>query len=107
MRGYLGNSARTRSKTGNRGKSGNGQSNKRKPRRRRQDNEETGNFTADDVVSIAELEKGGELLHLNELKNMPATDLVAMAEEAGLENLARSRKQDIIFEVLKVHAAKG
>ena len=109
MRGYLGNSARTRSKTGNRGKSGNGQANnnKRKPRRRRPDSEETGNFTSDDVVSKDELEKGGVLLYLNELKNMQAAELVAMAEAAGLENLARSRKQDIIFEVLKAHAAKG
>ncbi|MBT8422247.1 MAG: transcription termination factor Rho [Gammaproteobacteria bacterium] len=38
---------------------------------------------------------------------MQAAELVAMAEEAGLENLARSRKQDIIFEVLKAHGAKG
>jgi transcription termination factor Rho len=30
-----------------------------------------------------------------------------MAESVGLENLARSRKQDIIFEVLKAHGAKG
>jgi transcription termination factor Rho len=111
VRGYLGNQARTRSKTGNRGNSnskGGGQG-KNKPRRRggRQGSEETGNFTADDVVSKEELEAGGELLHLNELKMMQASELVAMAEEAGLENLARSRKQDIIFEVLKSHGAKG
>jgi transcription termination factor Rho len=49
---------------------------------------------------------GGALLYLNELKNMQAAELVAVAEAAGLENLARSRKQDIIFEVLKAHAAK-
>ena len=110
MRGYLGNSARTRSKSGNRGKSGDGQGHKKKSRRRgggRHNNEEKGNFTADDIVSKAELEANGELLHLNELKNMQPTELVAMAEAAGLENLARSRKQDIIFEVLKAHGAKG
>ena len=121
MRGYLGNSARTRSKTNNRGKSGDGQSqsnqsnqpnqSNKKPRRRsgsgRQPSGETGNFTADDVVSKSELEEAGKLLYLNELKNMPAAELVAMAEAVGLENLARSRKQDIIFEVLKAHGAQG
>ena len=103
----MGNSARTRAKSGNRSKSGDGQSRKKKSRRRRQSSEETGNFTADDVVSKSELEKADNLLHLNELKNMQASELVAMAEAAGLENLARSRKQDIIFEVLKAHAANG
>jgi len=115
VRGYLGNSARTRSKTNNRGKSGDGQqgqSNK-KPRRRRSQNSggggggETGNFTEDDIVSKAELEGAGKLHYLNELKNMPAAELVAMAESVGLENLARSRKQDIIFEVLKAYGAQG
>jgi transcription termination factor Rho len=107
VRGYLGNSARTRSKTNNRGKSADGQSNKKRPRRRKPEHEETGNFTADDIVTKAELAEAGEIHHLNELKTMQAADLVAMAEAAGLENLARSRKQDIIFEVLKVHGAKG
>ena len=30
-----------------------------------------------------------------------------MAESMGLENLARSRKQDIIFSILKAHARNG
>ncbi len=107
MRGYLGNSARTRSKPNNRGNSGDNQSNKKPRRRSRQHSGETGNFTADDIVSKSELEAAGKLLYLNELKNMPAAELVAMAELVGLENLARSPKQDIIFEVLKAHGAKG
>jgi transcription termination factor Rho len=108
VRGYLGNSARTRSKSNNRGKSADGQSNKnRSPRRRKPEHQETGNFTADDIVTKAELAEAGEIHHLNELKAMQAAELVAMAEAAGLENLARSRKQDIIFEVLKAHGAKG
>ena len=107
MRGYLGNQARTRSKTGNRGNNKGGGKKKSRRRGGRQGSEETGNFTAEDVVSKEELDANGELLHLNELKNMQAAELVAMAEEAGLENLARSRKQDIIFEVLKAHGAKG
>ena len=111
MRGYLGNSARTRSKSNNRGKSGDGQgqSNKKPRRRSRQHSGggETGNFTADDVVSKSELEEAGKLHYLNELKNMPAAELVAMAESVGLENLARSRKQDIIFAILTAHAKNG
>jgi len=107
VRGYLGNQARTRSKTGNRGNKGGGGKKKSRRRGGRQGSEETGNFTAEDIVSKEELEANGELLHLNELKNMQAAELVAVAEEAGLENLARSRKQDIIFEVLKAHGAKG
>jgi transcription termination factor Rho len=112
----LGNAARTRSKPNNRGKSGEGQgpqgqgqsNNKKKSRRRnRQPVPETGNFTEDDIVSKSELEAAGELIHLNELKNMPAAELVAMAEASGLENLARSRKQDIIFELLKAKGAEG
>jgi transcription termination factor Rho len=33
--------------------------------------------------------------------------LVQLAETMGLENLARSRKQDIIFSILKAHAKNG
>ena len=33
--------------------------------------------------------------------------LVELGESLGLENLARSRKQDIIFSILKAHAAKA
>jgi len=117
VRGYLGNAARTRSKSNNRGNSGDGQSNqnnnRKKQGRRRggggggRQQGETGNFTADDIVSKAELEAAGPLIHLNDLKNMQAAELVAMAETAGLENLARSRKQDIIFELLKAKGAEG
>ncbi|NND37277.1 MAG: transcription termination factor Rho [Gammaproteobacteria bacterium] len=46
-------------------------------------------------------------MSLNELKNKPVADLVALAESMGIENMARSRKQDIIFAVLKEHAKLG
>ncbi|UCG74474.1 MAG: transcription termination factor Rho [Chromatiales bacterium] len=46
-------------------------------------------------------------MNLTELKTQPASELVALAESMGLENLARSRKQDIIFSVLKAHAQSG
>ena len=47
-------------------------------------------------------------MHLTELKNTLVSDLVKLGEEQmGLENLARLRKQDIVFAILKQHAKSG
>ena len=47
-------------------------------------------------------------MHLTELKNMPVSDLVKLGEDQmGLENLARLRKQDIVFAILTQHAKGG
>ena len=46
-------------------------------------------------------------MNLTELKTQPASELVALSETLGLDGLARSRKQDVIFEILKAHAKKG
>lgn len=47
-------------------------------------------------------------MHLTEPKNTPVSDLVKLGEEQmGLENLARLRKQDIVFAILKQHAKSG
>jgi transcription termination factor Rho len=46
-------------------------------------------------------------MNLTELKTRPAAALVELGESLGLENLARSRKQDIIFSILKAHAKQG
>ena len=46
-------------------------------------------------------------MNLTELKQQPAAELITLSESLGLENLARSRKQDVIFEILKAHAKKG
>ncbi|MBV9575085.1 MAG: transcription termination factor Rho [Gammaproteobacteria bacterium] len=46
-------------------------------------------------------------MNLTELKKKSAAELVTLAEEYGLENMARSRKQDIIFAILKEHAKRG
>ncbi len=108
MRGYLGNSARGRSnnKSGPRGKGDQG-GHKKKGRRRRPDRDENVTFSEDEVIRPPELKKVKNLLNLKELKHQPASETVALAESLGLENMARSRKQDIIFEVLKAHAANG
>jgi transcription termination factor Rho len=46
-------------------------------------------------------------MNLTTLKAMPISRLVEMAAALGVENMARSRKQDIIFSLLKAHARKG
>ncbi len=46
-------------------------------------------------------------MNLTELKQQPASELITLSEELGLDGLARSRKQDVIFEILKAHAKKG
>ncbi len=46
-------------------------------------------------------------MNLTELKKKSAADLIQLSDEYGLENMARSRKQDIIFAILKSHAKRG
>tara|TARA_Y100001958_G_C21230261_1_gene555932 strand:- start:571 stop:1830 length:1260 start_codon:yes stop_codon:yes gene_type:complete len=47
------------------------------------------------------------MMNLTELKRKSAAELVAIAEEMGLDGVARSKKQDVIFSILKAHAKKG
>ncbi len=46
-------------------------------------------------------------MNLTELKQKSAADLIDLAQSMGVEGMARSRKQDVIFAVLKAHAQKG
>jgi len=46
-------------------------------------------------------------MNLTELKRKPAAELVDLADELGIEGIARSRKQDVIFSILKAQAKKG
>jgi transcription termination factor Rho len=46
-------------------------------------------------------------MNLTELKKKTAAELMQLAQDLGLEGTARSRKQDIIFALLKAHAKKG
>ena len=46
-------------------------------------------------------------MNLTELKRKSVGELLAIAEAMGLDNMARSRKQDIIFAILKTHARNG
>ena len=46
-------------------------------------------------------------MHLGELKAKPIEELIGIAENMGIENIARSKKQDVIFNILKSHSKDG
>src|SRR5579863_8188197 len=114
VRGYLGNQGRNR--PNNKGQGGGGQG----PRHGNRDGNR-GNGRPEDmmpelepigeddaeVISPAELAASRKSMNLTELKAKPIHELVKMADSMGLENVARSRKQDIIFSILKAHARNG
>ncbi len=104
MRGYLGTSTKNRpNKSGNKSKSN--------PNRRRRRRPAQSEYPDDDgnleVIPPEQLEQSKNIMNLTELKSRPAAALVELGEKLGIENLARSRKQDMIFSILKAHAALG
>jgi transcription termination factor Rho len=124
MRGYLGNQGRNRPNKGPRHGNGNRDGNRDGGGGNNRDGNRDGNRAngrPDDqqdieafdggedgeVISAAELTLSRSSMNLTELKSKPITDLVKLAESMGLENMARSRKQDIIFSILKAHARNG
>ena len=46
-------------------------------------------------------------MNLTELKKMPVSELTDLANEMKIEGMSRTRKQDLIFAILKAHAKKG
>ena len=106
MRGYLGNQTRSRPKQSAKSKSSNGQGNRRRRRRPQSEGypDDDGNL---EVIPAEELELSKNAMNLTELKTRPASALVELGESLGLDDLARSRKQDIIFSILKAHAKLG
>ncbi|MCV2403690.1 transcription termination factor Rho [Marinomonas sp. C2222] len=46
-------------------------------------------------------------MNLTDLKQKSVHELLKIAAEMGLDNMARSRKQDVIFSILKRHAKSG
>ncbi len=113
MRGYLGNQGRNRPNKGPRhgGGGGNRDGNRGNSNGGRQDEmmHEAEPFDPDDseIISPAELTLSRSSMNLTELKSKPIHELVKLAESMGLESVARSRKQDIIFSILKAHARNG
>jgi transcription termination factor Rho len=131
VRGYLGNQARGNrppggggNNGGNGGNGGGGGGNRNRPPRgegrgnnrprHRGGNQNEGlpqdDFIDNDdvgIVSAAELAASRQSMNLTTLKLKPIGELVEMAQRLGVENMARSRKQDIIFEILKAHVRSG
>tara|TARA_B100000586_G_scaffold95785_1_gene68362 strand:+ start:6408 stop:7742 length:1335 start_codon:yes stop_codon:yes gene_type:complete len=60
-----------------------------------------------EVISPDQLELSKSAMNLGDLKNKKPSELVKLGESMGIENLARSRKQDIIFSILNMHAKNG
>ncbi len=100
----MGTSARARSKNGQRPPRDGDVKNRGSRRRRREEFPDDEDF---DVIPAAELEQTKNAMKLSELKDRPAAELVELAQSMGLESLARSRKQDIIFSILTAHANSG
>ena len=46
-------------------------------------------------------------MNLSELKQKTPSEIMGIAQELGLDNVSRKRKQDIIFSILKAQAKKG
>jgi transcription termination factor Rho len=46
-------------------------------------------------------------MNLTELKKMPVPELAELSTSMKIEGMARTRKQDLIFAILKAHAKKG
>jgi transcription termination factor Rho len=102
----LGNSTRSRPKQSAKSKNPGGQANRRRRRRPNYDEypDDDGNL---EVIPLEQLEQSKNVMNLTELKNQPPAELVELGESLGLDDLARSRKQDIIFAILKAHAKLG
>jgi transcription termination factor Rho len=118
VRGYLGNQSRGNRQQG--GGNGGGNNRNRPPRegrgnRQRHRGSNTEGLPQDDfldnddigIVSPAELAASRQSMNLTTLKLKPIGELVEMAQRLGVDNMARSRKQDIIFEILKAHVRSG
>ncbi len=87
----------------------NGKNNKgkrRKPRHQRDNRDRKPTFTDEDIVSKEELESGNNLISLPELRTKLISELQTTAESMNIVNLARARRQDITFSILKAHAAE-
>ncbi|MBS64093.1 MAG: transcription termination factor Rho [Salinisphaera sp.] len=120
------------SKDSNSNNNGNGGNNNRRGRRRKNPNgpnkprnsggnnrgkgggpNKGGNNPPNEDIDEAEFEAyagvagDGPILHLSELKQKTAAELMDMAQEMELENISRMRKQDLIFAMLKGHAKSG
>ncbi|MBJ90096.1 MAG: transcription termination factor Rho [Woeseia sp.] len=102
----MGNQHRNRPKQSGKSNRGNHGGRRRRRRHHNRDSMQDDDGSLE-VIPADQLETSKKAMNLRDLKTRPASALVELGESLGLENLARSRKQDIIFSVLKAHAKKG
>ena len=116
MRGYLGNQGRSRSSKGPRHGGGGGRGDRDGNRDNRGNSggprhedlpPEAYEVDASEIISKEELSQSKKSMNLTELKSRPIPKLVELAESMGVEGMGRSRKQDIIFAILKSHSRDG
>jgi transcription termination factor Rho len=107
VRGYLGNQGRNRPKGPRHGNRDGNRGNGRPSDEMVNDIDVFDGGDDAEIISPAELTQSRSSMNLTELKQKPINEVVKLAESMGLENLARSRKQDIIFSILKAHARNG
>jgi transcription termination factor Rho len=102
----LGNQTRSRPNQSGKPKKSSGQGNRRRRRPRHSETypDDDGNL---EIIPPEELELSKDAMHLTELNTRPAAALVELGESLGLENFARLRKQDIIFNILRASAKNG
>jgi len=98
--------APTKNRSNRSGNKGKGNPNRRRRRRPPQHDypDDEGSL---EVIPPEQLEASKNVMNLTELKTRPAAALIELGESLGIENIARSRKQDIIFLILKAHAKNG
>lgn len=58
-------------------------------------------------VGEAESREPPKIINIAELKHKSVAELLEMAEAMGLDNVARIRKQDLVFNLLKAAARRG
>ena len=75
----------------------NGKHRKKRGSRHKKDfQDRAATFTSEDVISKTELE-GDDVLSLPVLRTKSITEIQETAEEMGIENISRARRQDITF----------
>jgi len=102
----LGNQTRNRPKSSAKQRNSGGQGNRRRRKRNYSEHfpDDDGNL---EIIPADQLELSKDAMNLTELKTRAASALVELGESLGLENFARLRKQDIIFNILKASAKNG
>ena len=101
----MNNQTRSRKKKPNRPKNNYGGNRRHRQNRRMDDFPD--DYIPLEVISPDQLELSKSAMNLGDLKNKKPSELVKLGESMGIENLARSRKQDIIFSILNMHAKNG